>query len=82
LQKERHSQSEEKNACKVKQTLKWSCGCGKTYYQQSDAERHVEETGHTMDIKGILSPKQKLTQKEKAKLKEKFEKAEKNGRNS
>lgn len=62
------SQSEVKNVCKVKQTLKWSCGDRYTTFKQSDAVEHVRDTGHTMDVKGILSPEKELTRKRKAKL--------------
>ena len=57
-----------KNVSKVRQFLKWSCGCGKTFYQQSDAVKHVARTSHTMDVKGELTPTQRLTRKVKAKV--------------
>lgn len=65
-----------KNACKVRQTLKWSCGDCFTTLQEADAIQHVKETGHTMDVKGTLSLMRKLSRKRRARLRRRYKRTE------
>ena len=40
----------------VKTTTFFSCGCGFTTKSAEAAEDHVKNTGHKMDVKGMVTP--------------------------
>jgi hypothetical protein len=43
----------------VKSTVKFVCGCGKSWDNPLEATAHVEDTGHTVDVQGKLTPDKK-----------------------
>jgi len=42
----------------VKATYHYTCGCGFTATSEAAAKQHVEETGHKLDIKGMMVPQE------------------------
>jgi len=40
----------------VKVTHFYTCGCGYNTENQEEAKNHVKETGHTMHLKGGVTP--------------------------
>jgi hypothetical protein len=43
----------------LKANISYNCGCGYKTTQYSDAEKHVTETGHMVDVSGKISGEKK-----------------------